>query len=127
MDRGKELREKTGHLKQLQEIENRHNSKEIKRTQQEIEMVLEKEDLKWRKRPKRNWYQLGDRNTKFFHSCANQRRSKNRIRMVMDEQNRSYLRHDELEVAFSEFFVRLFTSSKPSQYDMDDCLKNMEA
>ncbi|KAF5470698.1 hypothetical protein F2P56_011195 [Juglans regia] len=56
-DRGRELKQKTQLLKMLQENENRHNSGEVKRIQQEIGLLLKKEDLKLRQMAKVNWNQ----------------------------------------------------------------------
>lgn len=38
----------------------------------ELNALLEEEDLKWRQRAKENWLKFGDRNSKYFHACANQ-------------------------------------------------------
>ncbi|XP_040996181.1 uncharacterized protein LOC121242376 [Juglans microcarpa x Juglans regia] len=126
-DRGSELKLKTQLLKMLQENENSHNSGEIKRLRKEIGLLLEKEDFKWRQRAKVNWYQLGDKNPKFFHSCASQRRRKNKIAAVKDDQNIWHSRHEKVEGAFNKYFGSLFTSSSSSQMEIDDCLKYLEA
>lgn len=43
---------------------------EIKRLDGKTTVLLEKEDLKWYQRAKNNWYNLGDKNTKLFHTYA---------------------------------------------------------
>lgn len=73
-------------LRKLQENEGSHNIAAIKELQREIGVMLEKEDLRWKQRVKVNWYQLGDKNTKFFHNYANQRMKHNRIHMIVEEQ-----------------------------------------
>lgn len=76
-DTEKEIKEKVTLLKLLQ---NRARTKEIEAINQlvkEISIFLEHEDIKWRQRAKSNWYELRDINTKFFHTCASQRKKKN--------------------------------------------------
>ncbi|XP_062145461.1 uncharacterized protein LOC133852722 [Alnus glutinosa] len=53
---------------------------EIKKVQNEISDMLEREDMRWKQRAKQNWYVNGDRNTKYFQSWANQCRKSNSIR-----------------------------------------------
>ncbi|XP_042984774.1 uncharacterized protein LOC122313665 [Carya illinoinensis] len=87
-DRGKEIKEMTERLKQLQVEEGGHNTMEIKRFQEEMGLLMDQEDLKWKQRAKKNWYQRGDRNTKYFYACATQRRRKNLIKQIYNSQNR---------------------------------------
>jgi hypothetical protein len=52
----------------------------------EIQVQLEREDLWWRQRAKQEWLKNGDKNTHFFHACANSRRKKKFIEKIRDEQ-----------------------------------------
>jgi hypothetical protein len=45
--------------------------KEIKRVKQELQIVLDHENLKWKQRAKAEWLKNGDQNTKYYHACAN--------------------------------------------------------
>ncbi|KAF5446504.1 hypothetical protein F2P56_032128 [Juglans regia] len=124
-EEGKSIREKSERLKSLQEMEGMHSIEEIKMLQGEIGEMFEKDDLKWKQRAKLNWYQLGDRNTKFFHSCANQRRRRNAIKIIFDEEDRGLSSPTEMEGVFNGYFQKLFTSSGPSKAEVTDCLKNL--
>lgn len=66
-----ELNEKMLRLELLQ-AQNIPNVSAIRNLVEEISLWLEKEDLRWRQRAKKDWYKLGDQNTKFFHACASQ-------------------------------------------------------
>ncbi|XP_041011334.1 uncharacterized protein LOC121255116 [Juglans microcarpa x Juglans regia] len=70
------LRVKTERLREMQAAEEWGNIEVIKGLREEVGIMLEQEDLKWRQRSKTHWYQMGDMNAKFFHSCATERRMK---------------------------------------------------
>lgn len=60
-------------------------------------------------------------NTKYFHACANQRRTKNFIKKVVDEQNHLHESTENIEEAFRIYFANLFSSSEPSSFDVSAC------
>lgn len=88
--------------------------------------LLEQEDTKWRQRAKRSWYCLGDRNTKYFHICASQRKKKNYIKVVRDNSNS--LKEDPMEIAaaFKQHFENVFSLSNPSEASIERCLGNIQ-
>ena len=56
----------------------------MKTLQEEINLLLDKEATMWRQRAKILWLKDGDKNTKFFHSKASQRRRRNYIIRLLD-------------------------------------------
>jgi hypothetical protein len=58
---------------------------EVRRVKQELQNLLDQENLRWKQRAKINWLKYGDRNTKFYHACANQRKKSNQIYKIKDE------------------------------------------
>lgn len=79
-DRSATIKLKSEQLKLLQEHEDQTSLEEIMKLQREIYGLMDQKDLKWKQRAKKYWYKNGDLNTKFFHTCANQRRYKNFIK-----------------------------------------------
>lgn len=51
----------------------------------EFEVVLEQEEMVWFQKSREKWIDLGDRNTKFFHTSTVIRRSRNKIAMLKNE------------------------------------------
>ncbi|KAF5472200.1 hypothetical protein F2P56_008937 [Juglans regia] len=127
LDSNKEIKLKFEVLKGLQDEESCLNAAEIKKLQKEVGTLLENEDIKWKQRAKRNWYALGDRNTKYFHACANQRRQKNIIKQIEDEQGRICKDQEGIEGAFKGYFENLFSSTQPRSEEMEDCLKHLKS
>ena len=89
-DNATQIKMKTLEVEVLQRNEGPENSEAIKSLNVEIELLLEKEDLRWKQRAKQNWYNKGDRNTQYFHAWANQRRRTNIIQRVRDTASREW-------------------------------------
>ena len=75
----------------------------------ELEMLLEKSDLQWRQRAKIEWLRSGDWNMKFYHACSNYRKKSNTIYAITDFEGRICSSKDEIQLAFANYFVGLFT------------------
>ncbi|XP_042958006.1 uncharacterized protein LOC122293492 [Carya illinoinensis] len=123
---GKEVEEKTKLLQRLQAEESSENVEEIRKLTTELHALLEKEDLWWKQRAKTNWYKHGDRNTKYFHACANQRRKRNFINEVEDDNNNMACGYIQVEEAFRKYFGNVFQSTQPSKAEIEACLVGMD-
>lgn len=66
-------------MRKLQLEATQRNIKAIKVLEEDISILLEHENLKWRQRAKANRYTMGDKDAKNFHTCATQRRRRNKI------------------------------------------------
>ena len=77
---------------------------------------LEKEDSLWRQRSRLNWFQLGDRNTSFFHVKASARQKKNFIEGLMDANDVCKVDERCIEEVAVEYYTNLFTLSNPTDF-----------
>ncbi|XP_059436514.1 uncharacterized protein LOC132169501 [Corylus avellana] len=104
------ISQKSALLRTLQEVEGTARRGEIKRLQTELGDLLAQADVTWRQRAKMHWLKNGDKNTRFFHECVKQRRRKNIISQIDDEEGRRWSNPREVERAFCSYYQNLFTS-----------------
>ena len=90
---------------------------ELRKTRIELNRWLDKEAEMWRQRARKNWFQCGDRNTKFFHAKALDRQSKNHIDGIF--YGNGVWHEDEVEIAgiFVDYYTCLFSSSSPMDFE----------
>lgn len=93
--------------------------------QKELGVLVEQEDLRWKLHTKRSWYKLGDKNTKFFHAYASKRKEKFYQKNCFSSKL-SLWRVDDIEEAFQGYFDDLFTSTRPSLYDLKQSTQAVE-
>lgn len=85
---------------------------------------MEQEDLKWKQRAKENWLQFGDRNSKFFHACANQKHSRSRIQNIFDIDGRNCSTKEAIEEAFMGYFRDLFKAG--GKLEVEECVDALD-
>ncbi|XP_059436330.1 uncharacterized protein LOC132169290 [Corylus avellana] len=90
---------------------------------EDLNILLEQEDLKWGQKPKVDWLRNGDRNTKYFHACASQRKRRNQIEQIHDSNGRLCTQAMEIEGAFVNYFQTILTSSNPT--GIEECTAGM--
>jgi hypothetical protein len=74
--------QKTTQLGELQGVGDDSELEQINQLQGEVNDLIEMEELKWRQRAQQNWLQYGDKNSKYFHACVNQRRKTKLIKQI---------------------------------------------
>jgi hypothetical protein len=84
-------------------------TEEIQTINEELRVLLNKEELWWSQRAKEEWLKHGDRNTKYYHACANSKRRKNFIGAIVDESGQKWENQMGVEQAFVGYLANLFT------------------
>ena len=82
------LQEKQKQLEDLSSLNSVDHLDAIKGLKVEINNLLHQEELFWRQRSRSIWLPASDKNTKFFHQRASQRRRKNKILGFYDSEGR---------------------------------------
>jgi hypothetical protein len=72
------------------------------------QQLIEKDEHFHLQRAKKNWAQLGDRNTKYFHQAIIKRTRKNRITFLQNPDGTESVTHDQLAQTLSNYFYDIF-------------------
>ena len=75
-----------------------------------INESLLREEIMWNQRSRALWIKWGDRNTKFFHATASQRRRRNRIVGLQDLDGVWQEDQGRIESTILEYFANIFKS-----------------
>lgn len=93
---------------------------ELRKVHSKINVLLEKDDIRWKQMAKVEWLRYGDHNSKFYHSFANQRKRINHICRVKTDARITLHEENDIKAIFTNYFFQLFTSS--SLEDIEACL-----
>ncbi|KAK3193193.1 hypothetical protein Dsin_024503 [Dipteronia sinensis] len=97
----------------------------ICKVEKEMDLLLEQEEIYWRQRSRETWLQSGDRNSKYFHSRASMRKSRNVIHGLFDSENNWRTDKAEIFDVVERYFTDMFRSVSPSNSALDlalDCV-----
>jgi hypothetical protein len=116
-------------LKQLNEQNDQNTSGDlignIRDKERELDDLLHQEEMWWNQRSRVLWLKHGDKNTRFFHQKASQRRKKNRIEAITNSMGIVQTSHDNIETTLISHFQGLFTSQTTTHIpETVDVVKN---
>ena len=104
----------------MQQLESLNSLKdtevEIWELRKEINEVLIREEIMWKQRSRVEWLKNGDRNTKFFHAAASQRRRKNKIEGLMDFEGVWHKEEGETKDIILDYFKAIFNLDYPTNF-----------
>ncbi|KAF5459673.1 hypothetical protein F2P56_019600 [Juglans regia] len=124
--RAKEIEQITRRIKEVQEELGPHNVEELRSLQKEVGELMEQEDIMWKQRAKRNWYNHSDRNTRFFHERANQRKKRSKISSIVDRKGTLRLEQDGVVEAFKDHFDEVYKTASLRVEVIEKCLDIVE-
>lgn len=95
------------------------NNMELDQARNRLDKLLFKEDIYWHQRSRNNWLALGDRNMAYFHKTASERKKRNGIYALKDDQGSLKTNQKDIENIVINYYEKLFTSSLPSSVDIN--------
>ena len=113
-----ELKEKVEDL-----YSNDDATSEEKSDAKELSIALKAEEMFWRQKSKVLWLREGDRNSKYFHALVKQRRARNKITQLLDDNGNVVEDEERLVAIATSYFRQTFESSNPE--DIADALENV--
>ena len=88
-----------------------------------LDALLLKQEIFWHQRSWVSWLKYGDKNKKYFHSKASQRRRRNFIMGIKDKQNNWVEEMDDIAEVATNYFETIFTSGSSNR--MEECIDSV--
>ncbi|XP_050211436.1 uncharacterized protein LOC126661625 [Mercurialis annua] len=82
----------------------------------EVDELLAREEILWKQRSRADWLRDGDRNNKFFHRKASNRKKNNSIYRLKDDEG-NWQEGVGLQKVITDYFSNLFSMSHPSNQE----------
>ncbi|XP_056850940.1 uncharacterized protein LOC130500203 [Raphanus sativus] len=98
-------------------------TEEIAAVLKELSDALKAEEMFWKQKSRVFWLREGDRNTEFFHALTKQRRARNKITQLLDENGNIVKDEEGLVAIATSYFRQIFESSNPQ--DIEEALSEV--
>ncbi|XP_020866190.1 uncharacterized protein LOC110224454 [Arabidopsis lyrata subsp. lyrata] len=96
----------------------------LNRLRSELNRAYREEETFWKLKSINQWLKLGERNTKYFQAACKVRKSRNRIKSIIDDQGVEHFRDDAIGKVAENYFSELFTTSQHS--DMEAIISDID-
>lgn len=108
----KKKRELLTKLEELNEKDlEKANLVEIIEVKLALNLEADKEELFWEQRAQANWLKMGNQNTSYFHKFATQRKKRNTVQSLEDENGERVEGEEGLSKLATRYFKKLFSAS----------------
>ncbi|KAL6182497.1 hypothetical protein ACLB2K_043916 [Fragaria x ananassa] len=87
--------------------------------EKELKELMHKEQTFWQQRSRVLWLAEGDLNTRYFHQKATNRKKKNTLKGLFNEDGVWCNDESEMEEIITRYYKSLFTTSRPQMFDDD--------
>lgn len=77
-----------------------------------LNQAYRNEEKFWKAKSRNKWLKVGDRNTKYFHAATKIRKSRNRIKTIVDDQGMEHFCNSAIGKVAESYFQNLFTSTQ---------------
>ena len=98
---------------------------EVFRLKAELNLLLDKKEQMWHQRAHVKWVQCGDKNTMYFHGTTTQRKRRNFIKGLKDDQGVWQREEEAVSALLIDYYGSLFTSSDP--HNLESFLEGVQA
>ncbi|KAL5777196.1 hypothetical protein ACOSP7_010122 [Xanthoceras sorbifolium] len=85
----------------------------------ELDVLLYKEEIYWRQKARTQWLQGGDKNNRFFHRSASNKKARNKIDGLLNSAEVWVNSRSEIIGCIQDYFKPLFSSFGPSSSAID--------
>ncbi|XP_074347311.1 uncharacterized protein LOC141686156 [Apium graveolens] len=93
-----------------------------KDAKRQLDNIYNQREIFWRQRSKQLWLKAGDKNSKYFHKTASQRRRTNRIQKLQNSDGQWVDWENGLPDLISQYFTELFSATESNWHEVVDCV-----
>lgn len=119
---GYRIRQCKSKMKKLRRLRDCNSVNMYKKAKEELFLIFDQREIFWRQRSKQLWLHLGDKNSKYFHYSASERRRTNQIHRLRDNNGEWADCESGLAGVITEHFNHLFTATQSNWYEVVECV-----